>query len=59
MELFNTKITKSANLAALESKLKEAEKAIKSLLSAIEQGIISKAIKDVMLKLESQKRIRK
>ena len=55
VERFNAEITKPANLTALESELKETEKAIKGLLSAIEQGIITKATKDRMLELEAQK----
>lgn len=55
VERFNAEITKPANLAAIESELKETEKAIKGLLTAIEQGIITKATKDRMLELESQK----
>ena len=55
VERFNAEISKPANLTVLESELRETEKAIKGLLSAIEQGIITKATKDRMLELEAQK----
>ena len=55
VERFNAEITKPAALTALESEWKETEKGIKGFLSAIEQGIITKATKDMLLELEARK----
>lgn len=43
---FNSEITKTSTLVNLENELKAKEKAINSLLSAIEQGLITKSAKD-------------
>ena len=55
VERFNAEITKPANLANLENELKAKEKAINGLLSAMEQGVVTKTTKDRMLGLEAQK----
>ncbi len=55
VERFNAEITKPAALTALESEWKETEKGIKGFLSAIEQGIITKATKERLLELEARK----
>lgn len=55
VERFNAEITKSANLSNLENELKAKEKAINGLLSAMEQGVVTKTTKDRMLALEAQK----
>lgn len=55
VERFNAEITKPANLANLENGLKAKEKAINGLLSAMEQGVVTKTTKDRMLALEAQK----
>ena len=52
---FNSEITKTATLENLENELKGKEKAINSLLSAIEQGLITKSAKDRLIALEAQK----
>lgn len=52
---FNSEITKTATLENLENELKVKEKAINSLLSAIEQGLITKSAKDRLIALETQK----
>ncbi len=55
VERFNAEITKPVNLANLENELKAKEKAINGLLSAMEQGVVTKTTKDRMLALEAQK----
>ena len=55
VERFNAEITKPANLSNLENELKAKEKAINGLLSAMEQGVVTKTTKDRMLALEAQK----
>lgn len=55
VERFNAEITKPANLVNLENELKSKEKAISGLLSAMEQGVVTKTTKDRMLALEAQK----
>ena len=55
VERVNAEITKPANLVNLENKLKAKEKAISGLLSAMEQGVVTKTTKDRMLVLEAQK----
>ena len=55
VERFNEEITKPANLVNLENELKAKEKAINGLLSAMEQGVVTKTTKDRMLALEAQK----
>ena len=55
VERFNAEITKPANLVNLENELKAIEKAINGLLSAMEQGVVTKTTKDRMLALEAQK----
>ncbi len=52
---FNSEITKTSTLKNLENELKVKEKAINSLLSAIEQGLITKSVKDRLIALETQK----
>ena len=52
---FNSEITKTSMLENLENELKAKEKAINSLLSAIEQGLITKSAKDRLIALETQK----
>ena len=52
---FNSEITKTSTLENLENELKAKEKAINSLLSAIEQGLITKSAKDRLIALETQK----
>ena len=52
---FNSEITKTATLENLENELKVKEKAINSLLSVIEQGLITKSAKDRLIALETQK----
>ena len=46
---FNSEIIKTATLENLENELKAKEKAINSLLSAIEQGLVTKSAKDRLL----------
>ena len=55
VERFNAELTKPANLVNLENELKTKEKALNSLLSALEQGIVTKTTKERMLALEAQK----
>ena len=55
VERVNAEITKPANLVNLENELKAKEKAINGLLSAMEQGVVTKTTKDRMLALETQK----
>ena len=55
VERVNAEITKPANLVNLENELKAKEKALNALLSALEQGIVTKTTKDRMLALEAQK----
>ncbi len=52
---FNSEIGKSNELKLLENDLKTAEKALKGILSAIEQGVVTKTTKDRLLTLEAQK----
>lgn len=52
---FNSEITKTSTLENLENELKAKEKAINSLLSAIEQGLVTKSAKDRLIALETQK----
>ena len=52
---FNSEITKTSMLENLENELKAKEKAINSLLSAIEQGLITKSAKNRLIALETQK----
>ena len=52
---FNSEITKTANLENLENELKAKDKAINSLLSAVEQGLVTKSTKERLIALETQK----
>lgn len=52
---FNSEITKTAALENFESELKAKDKAINALLSAIEQGVVTKSTKERLLTLETQK----
>ena len=52
---FNSEITKTAALENLENELKAKDKAINALLSAIEQGVVTKSTKERLLTLETQK----
>ncbi len=52
---FNSEIGKSNELKLLENDLKSVEKALKGILSAIEQGVVTKTTKDRLLALEAQK----
>ena len=52
---FNSEITKTANLENLENELKAKDKAINSLLSAVEQGLVTKSTKERLITLETQK----
>lgn len=52
---FNSEITKTATLGNLEKELKTKEKAINTLLAAIEQGIVTKSTKERLISLETQK----
>lgn len=52
---FNSEITKTAALENFESELKAKDKAINALLSAIEQGVVTKSTKERLLTLEMQK----
>ena len=55
VEQVNAEITKPANLVNLENELKTKEKALNALVSALEQGIVTKTTKERMLALEAQK----
>ena len=52
---FNSEITKTSTLENLENELKAKEKAINALLTAIEQGIVTKSTKERLISLETQK----
>ncbi len=52
---FNSEIAKSTTITALENDLKDKEKAINSIMKAIEQGIITKTTQRRLLDLEAQK----
>ncbi len=52
---FNSEIGKSNELKLLENDLKSVEKALKGILSAIEQGVVTKTTKERLLALEAKK----
>ena len=55
VEKFNSEISQSALLTNLENQLKDKEKAINSMLDAIEKGIVTKSTQERLLKLEDEK----
>lgn len=55
VEKFNSEISESATLSKLKLELKEKEKAINSILDALEKGICTKSTQERLLKLENEK----
>lgn len=55
VDKFNSEITKTDVLVALENDLKETEKSIAAIMRAIEQGIITKTTQARLLQLEARK----
>lgn len=52
---YNEEIAQSAILNSLESRLREVERSISGLVSAMEQGIVTKTTKDRMFALENER----
>lgn len=55
VEKFNSEISESAVLVKLKQALKDKEKAINSILDALEKGICTKSTQERLLKLENEK----
>ena len=52
---FNSEISKTGNLMALERELREKDKSINAIMSAIEQGVITKTTQARLMVLEQEK----